>query len=611
MSLLVWLPLTKDFSNQGLSNVTVTNTNVTIDHTDANLGGCGYFNGSARIQVSLPAELTSLKNTTVCGWLKGNGPMGGISHDGGTDKACCTFVGTSWQYPNGTNWGNITGYASSSEWRHVAITTADDTITCYLNGTVITTTTISGGSKLTDLTSANFIELGSDFPGGNEYLTGRICDFRVYNHCLSKREIKELSKGLMTHLPLSWGANPNMIKNSYTWMNKSVGSHWVSTGSITKSVIEDNTAPCKWVYKVTKNNSEGTATATGGAFYGISAQGLELTDLVEGETYTYSFWAKADSSNDTSFNLQAGSICESQTLISSTGFSNLDSNWRWHTVTFTWTKTTKLTACFYCNTPASKTQIFYCCGLKLEKGSKATQYIPHTAETAYTTNGFANLYYNECSGFKRTTSISTGSGGAVSIGTNSPRGTGTNFAFHQIYLENGFPIGTTPNFTIAFWQKGIAVTQTRYADVVWLGVGNSSSTSATTRFRLETISTDGTSAGYVWYGNGVVTTGGGICGLSANAGTWRHVVLTFDGTTFKQYVNGTQANTSTLGSDYVGFKTYGTFAVGDASANIQVELADLRVYGTVLSADDVKALYNIPAEIDKTGKIFCGSLVEV
>jgi hypothetical protein len=102
-----------------------------------------------------------------------------------------------------------------------------------------------------------------------------------------------------------------------------------------------------------------------------------------------------------------------------------------------------------------------------------------------------------------------------------------------------------------------------------------------------------------------------MCGLSANAGTWRHIVLTFDGTTFRQYVNGTQYNTSTLASDYAGFKTYGQFGIGDTSANIQVELADVRVYGTCLSADDVKALYNIPAEIDKNGNVYCLNYTEV
>ena len=618
MSLLVWLPLTNNFENKGLSNVTVTNTNVTIDHTDANLGGCGYFNGSARIQISLPSELTTLKNTTISAWIKCSGTtvLGGISHNGSAGQnsiGCCTLYNTGWQFNKSSSWVYVGSYTSNTNWKHVAVTIGEDTITTYMNGTVTATSSLSSQTLFSDLGTGNFIEIGSDFPGGDEYLTGRICDFRVYNHCLSKREIKELSKGLMTHLPLSWGANPNMIKNSYTFMNKNAGSsnQWTNSGLTYSSstVIEDNTAPCKWVMKRVIANSKETNVGGAGCFYGIGTKGLATTDLTENEYYTYSFWAKSDSGVPSG--LGAGSVVESQTMISNTGFGALTSDWRLHTVTFKFTKTDRLTNCFYVTVPASSTIDFQVCGIKLEKGQIATAYIPHVEETAYTSKGYANLYYNECSGYKRTTTISTGSGGSVSIGTNSPRNTGTNFAFHQIYLENGFPIGTTPNFTIAFWQKGIAQTQTRYADVVWLGVGASSSTTATARLRLETISTDGTSSGYVWYGNGVVTTSGGMCSLTANAGTWRHIVLTFDGTIFRQYVNGTQYNTSTLGSDYTGFKTYGTFAVGDTSANIQVELADVRVYGTCLSADDIKTLYNIPAEIDKTGKIFCGSLVEV
>lgn len=42
MALQVWLPLTRDLSNQGLANVTITNNGATFN-SNGKLGGCYYF----------------------------------------------------------------------------------------------------------------------------------------------------------------------------------------------------------------------------------------------------------------------------------------------------------------------------------------------------------------------------------------------------------------------------------------------------------------------------------------------------------------------------------------------------------------------------------------
>lgn len=40
---------------------------------------------------------------------------------------------------------------------------------------------------------------------GRYLWTGSLCDVRIYNHALSSREAKELSKGLVLHYPLNRG----------------------------------------------------------------------------------------------------------------------------------------------------------------------------------------------------------------------------------------------------------------------------------------------------------------------------------------------------------------------------------------------------------------------
>ena len=46
MSLLVWLPMTKDLTQQGLSDITVSNVGATLDN-NGKLGKCYYFDGNA------------------------------------------------------------------------------------------------------------------------------------------------------------------------------------------------------------------------------------------------------------------------------------------------------------------------------------------------------------------------------------------------------------------------------------------------------------------------------------------------------------------------------------------------------------------------------------
>ena len=100
-------------------------------------------------------------------------------------------------------------------------------------------------------------------------------------------------------------------------------------------------------------NSTAGAIGGMGVFFGYGTQ-LGLTNTTQlqqtipvGTTFTYSFWAKCDSGNSIGFS--AGAVCESQTHVSNTGFGNLTTSWRRHTVTFKQTRTDKKIA-FKCDT---------------------------------------------------------------------------------------------------------------------------------------------------------------------------------------------------------------------------------------------------------------------
>ena len=64
------------------------------------------------------------------------------------------------------------------------------TIKIYKNGELISTNTNT--NIVTTLSSSNFVAVGCDFPGGDEYFYGKISDFRIYATALSAEDVKAL-----------------------------------------------------------------------------------------------------------------------------------------------------------------------------------------------------------------------------------------------------------------------------------------------------------------------------------------------------------------------------------------------------------------------------------
>ena len=196
MSLQVWLPLNGTLENKGLDTVTVTNNGATID-SNGKIGQCYYFNGSSYIKISLPSSLTSIKNTTISAWIKSTSntvALGGISHDSTSAVAALTYTTSGWEFTGGSYLYMAGGsIANTSVWHHVACVCDDTTATSYLDGSVVVSKKYTDiGTLNFSLGSSNFIEIGCDHPGGDEYLTGYVNDFRIYDNALSEKDILSL-----------------------------------------------------------------------------------------------------------------------------------------------------------------------------------------------------------------------------------------------------------------------------------------------------------------------------------------------------------------------------------------------------------------------------------
>lgn len=211
MSLQVWLPLINDIKNQGLDDMTqFVNNGATI----ASEGGFGHSHYLNKVTLSCP-NFTLLESTdsfSACCWVK-------FTAFPSDSNAYCICLNTSSASTykfilgvysnNGTtasfrlNMGNSVGTLQLNTWYHLAICVNGTTGYMYINGELKKTVTDVKQQSATNLIiggrSSN--TAGTSFTGLSA--PGYYNDIRIYDHCLSKKEVAELAKGLIFHMPLN------------------------------------------------------------------------------------------------------------------------------------------------------------------------------------------------------------------------------------------------------------------------------------------------------------------------------------------------------------------------------------------------------------------------
>ena len=599
MSLVCWLPLTKDLVNNGVGNVTITNSGATLQTSGGKLGGCYYFDGNDYIYITTPSQLTSIKNSSICAWVKSTGStlaLGGISHNGASNLAGITLYTSGWQFSgNSSGWKYVNGgsIANTSIWHHVAVTCADDEITTYLDGVVVTTSSFSAlGVTATDITSSNFLEIGCDHPGGDEYLTGYVSDFRVYNHCLSPKEIKEISKGLLLHYPLDGGgrSGDTYIKNGAFSDGATSWSAW--GGATTREITTVNGKTYAHV-KTTGTKWQGYA----------QNQGVIIS---VGTTYTLSFRAYSPSSNK---------MCAGFHWLNSSG-SIIQQSW----YQFQLTTEPKL----YTQTISpggsgvdrfnimlgwnedSVSEVYFT-DVKIELGTKATTYMPYSSDIAYTSMGYNSNTEYDVSGYLHNGTRN----GTFNWSSDTPRySVSTLFTnANSNYISLGSKTFDMTSVTFSAWFK-IKTAQT------WSRIFDFGSSEGA-----------GYCIGLATGSNGTTLTVWGRLGSAGSAlpdkqiqtislNTWYHAVITINSTTCNCYVNGQLVISFSINSAFPSATTFNYIYFGKSVFNADKYLdgyiSDFRMYATALTADQVKELYNTPVSIANNGTLLTqGEYVEM
>ena len=562
MSLVVWLPLNGDLTNQGLSNVTVTNNGATVDN-NGKIGKCYSFDSSKRITVSQPANLSTTAASLSC-WVN-------LSSWGSTyDSLINLSTGTGWVdtrlafvrnntanrigfcIANGStyNFTVMTSDLPLNTWTHLTGTFDGSTIKIYVNGVLNNSAATTFNTLVYDSAVLN---LGSWSNANNYPINGKLNDVRVYSHCLSAKEVKDLAKGLVLHYRLAGPGQENLVKNS----NKKIisGDYAVTSYELSETLVLNQIYTITMKAKLTPDLKWIGIWSDGG--------GTQFADCqARNENNFYKWTVTCNSSNAT------------------------------HNI-FTIFASNNNVGVMQGNTPKTGTcEIEW---IKLEKGSIATPWCPNSADALYSTMGYNNNIEYDCSGYRRNGTKN----GTITLDADSPRyttsykmgGTGT-----SIVGPSDFSHLNTFTYSCWFNRK---TTENAYL-IMGYQYGNNSSGSLA-------VSKNGF-AGFHCYRFSTGDAETHIAGnINYNDGKWHMLTVTYENNIIKVYVDGIKTaeknNISLLTSNRTFVINYPSDSINNSEyRDYKGLLSDARVYATALSAEDIAELYHSAVIVDNTSK---------
>lgn len=587
MSLIVWLPLNGDLNNQGLSNATVTASGATVN-SSGKIGSCYSFDGSDDY-ISLIGDAVNncfkggTQQFSIAFWVyRADATRGIVLGDYGLTNAINFNLefNTSHQfrfYWNGSPDKAFSAAVTASAWSHVVFTYNGTAIKYYLNGALKETYAITLSEKTK--TSGAAWYLGRDSRTGTTALNGRLNDVRIYDHCLSTKEVKEISKGLVLHFPMDNNGlgNPNLVVNSQQ-LNNSFDS--AGTSAWTRSYTDED-GQSIWT---------ATCTTTGGG--GVHTPLFPKATEKIGKQYTWSCRVKA-SRNVT---LNMGSEC------GGTASKNITTEWQYFTHTWTFTDATYSSFVWYISGTWAVGDWLKVKDLKIEEGSKATPWCPNSADDLYSAWEMDSNIEHDCSGY--------GYNGTI-VGTLTSK---ADSARHISCLY--WPTATTASNYIKssiVYTSGDAITLN-----IWFkststgGSGYQMALTSSSRAYCELSITSGGAlrAGLYVGGTRYVTNCSDPTLLDGN---WHMLTITYDGTAIRRYVDAVAyATTSVTGTLNATAQSYYVGMLGGDTAywSSDAYMSDARIYVTALSAADIKELYQIPISVDKDGNTFAMEYIE-
>lgn len=587
MSLQVWLPLNGSLENKGLGTLS-SDFSISSPIYSAGKTGNNLKISNQQSNVVTIDELKNKKNVTISFWLCPNsGNTFGQWRDvisfgvsNGTTISSFRMEASSSTGKNFGWWGN--GILTNDEgcclynlnldtWYHITIVLNGTTIKKYVNGELRETFTIP-------TSYANNYYFTGTMTLGDASMYVSLADVRIYDHCLSNEEIKQVYQCLILHYPLNNGyGNENLIEEG------NLASSWVEEGCTRENVIDSSKGNCLKV--IGKNGNKRIYKA------------VENVWMTNNQKYQVSFWAKTDTENC--------QINFSRNMTDYTKDFTLTSNWNYYIGTIT---TTGISDSGTLSLIVKTTNgIIYIKDIKLQKGTDQMIYSPNPADALYKTLGYNTTTEYDTSGFgnngeKKNNPVYT---------TDSPIGN----SCIQLQRANSqyiqLPEMTLPDtLTINFWAKVNSFGRWQrffeFADALQGANGNYRflfGTSNNTKQLCLHIcgGSDGTTGWFINNNIGEIDTNWHSYSISINKTILN---IFYDG---KNILNKTITDNFPIHKrqySYIGKSSYAADAYFDG------EISDFRIYATALTADDIKQLYESKAKIDKDGNLYCNQFID-
>lgn len=595
--LCLWLPFTDGvIKNQGLINDEfITSIDPTFSN-DGKLGKCleqGQFDMSA----TMTSKILNNQALTICFWIYINaeeGSKGGtIFGNINTNVEFNNRKFSIFQYPTCNDlhlsWMNdaanafmmtpiYKGVLPSYQWTHVTVTYHNPTMTVYING--IKKYTYSSVSN-----SSSF-EYQTRIVWQNAYR--KLNDFRIYNECLSPRQVKEISKGLVCHYPMGnvdgkIGGRNLLVKTNQgktKWANAHADGSYscesVNWNGINAVKMSCATPTTSWKMFIFNGLLENFDKLEPSAIYTLSY------DVIGNIKVSFSNLWDSDATHSIVASAQG-------TVIKKTyGFHYIVNI----TLKDALNKSKQLV---YFRNDLKAGESVIIANLKFEKGNKATAYTPCPMDDAVM---YDNVIY-DTSGY--------GNNGDVTDSTcptwsnDTPRYKGSYvFNGNNQYLKFQNPItSSSTDFTISCWVKFDDTTGNSTICTMRTAVGN-----GIALFKI---------GNKIRFDDNAQFTFSDYT-ISANA--WTHVVVTRSSSAKKLYINGELKQlTSTVG-DMANVYDIGSIGASSASGNsfgnyTKGNISDFRIYATALDNQTIEELYKVGALVDNNGNLMlAGEVIE-
>lgn len=604
------------FSNDGtnfikgavVTNASITSSRYTLAYTgncfNASAGKMGpscYYNNSYELGGLYSDKKINLGNKlSMCCWvnfsaLNPNSALGG-SMGGQHRYPNCTGMGLTIKYIS-----NSTGYLSCNTgdgngnrtyntycgntllsagvWYHVVFTYDGSTIKFYVNGKFDGSHSYTAQKNVEDYVflGAWSFELGTDSPTiyGNYKLNGKINDFRIYDHVLSKKEIKLLSQGLVAHYQLKGMGSTNYLKGAGKFLKDT---------PLVRNASDVSHMNDSYVYHEWSPNDIFAVLPSAGTYtFSTESDGIGASHPTSGTTASqrlFSLWLQNTSSGGHyHFAMSKGA----------------DGRW-YGTRTDLVAGTYKVRTNLYAADNVNYTVKFW--NMKVTAGNytPSDTWCPHEEDELYTSLGLGSVVGTDCSGYGNNLEQV----GTIPIESDSARfGSCVNYNNSGYLRKSDFGL-TTNTFTIAFWlNPPYSINAQHFI----CGTFNGWTGNGFGMWR------DSTGGGYsLLYKSNSEGSHTGFPTVTPTHDIWNHIAIVYTGTQGIVYLNGAEVARVDGGSNgtvfhpvlYLGNSRYNEVA----SQTDEASMSDFRFYATALSAEDIADLYKNSASVSRDGTLF-------